>query len=427
MWHVMHRQVSIGRPGSGYGFPEPSGPVPGSFTRCRRTTCSSHRGTDRATKGTVRRGIGPAKARRGAKVEEILVYGASWCPDCRRAKKFLADQRVPYSWHDIEGEPDGLRVVQDRNDGKNIIPTIVFPDGSHLAEPTNEELAQKLGLPRQAMQHVYDLIIVGGGPTGLTTAIYAARENLETLIVDSKGLGGQAGVTERLDNYPGFPEGIGGAELADRFVQQAERYGVEMLQAVSSRGSPRLGDDRRRRRARRRDGDRRPLPRPRGPPRDRLVVPAHGRRRGGRPDRRRRPLLRDVRRTLLQGLGRVDGDRWRQLRSGGRRLPHPVHRFGHDRRAWGPAPWVRSLQSKVLDHPTDDGDPAARREGVPEEGGRLRQARHGRARGSGLEGDRGAPSRGRVRVHRTRPEHGLPRGSASIWMRAASLPPTRRS
>ena len=166
-------------------------------------------------------------------MEEILVYGASWCPDCRRAKKFLADQRVPYSWHDIEGDPDGVRVVQDRNAGKNIIPTIVFPDGSHLSEPSNEELAEKLGLQRQAMQHVYDLIVVGGGPTGLTTSIYAARENLETLIIDSKGLGGQAGVTERLDNYPGFPEGIGGAELADRFVQQAERYGVEMLQAIS--------------------------------------------------------------------------------------------------------------------------------------------------------------------------------------------------
>ena len=166
-------------------------------------------------------------------MEEILVYGASWCPDCRRAKKFLADQRMPYSWHDIEVDPEGARLVQDRNDGKNIIPTIVFPDGSHLSEPSNEELAEKLGLQRQAMQHVYDLIVVGGGPTGLTTSIYAARENLETLIIDSKGLGGQAGVAERLDNYPGFPEGIGGAELADRFVRQAQRYGVEMLQAIS--------------------------------------------------------------------------------------------------------------------------------------------------------------------------------------------------
>lgn len=163
----------------------------------------------------------------------IRVYGASWCPDCRRAKRFLGDQRVPFEWHDIEVDPDGVKVVQERNNGNNIIPTIIFPDGSHLAEPTNEELAEKIGLERMAMMHVYDVIIIGGGPAGLTTSIYAARENLQTLVIDSKGLGGQAGVTERLDNYPGFPEGIGGAELADRIVQQAQRYGVEMLQAVS--------------------------------------------------------------------------------------------------------------------------------------------------------------------------------------------------
>ena len=164
---------------------------------------------------------------------DVQLYGASWCPDCRRAKKFLADQRVDFDWHDIDGRDDLQALVEERNDGKRIIPTIVFADGSHLAEPSNEELAEKLGLARSAMLHVYDLVIVGGGPTGLTTAIYAARENLETLVIDSKGLGGQAGVTERLDNYPGFPEGIGGADLADRFMKQAERYGVEMLQAVS--------------------------------------------------------------------------------------------------------------------------------------------------------------------------------------------------
>ena len=165
--------------------------------------------------------------------ELIKVYGASWCPDCRRAKRFLGDQRVPFEWHDIETDPDGVAVVQSRNNGNNVIPTIIFPDDSHLAEPSNEELAEKIGLERMAMMHVYDLIVIGGGPAGLTTSIYAARENLQTLIVDSKGLGGQAGVTERLDNYPGFPDGIGGAELADRIVQQAQKYGVEMLQAVS--------------------------------------------------------------------------------------------------------------------------------------------------------------------------------------------------
>src|SRR5438552_2847858 len=163
----------------------------------------------------------------------ITVYGASWCSDCRRAKRFLGDQRISFAWHDVEQEPEYLAVVHEKNDGNNTIPTIVFPDGSHLSEPSNEELADKLGLERTAMMHVYDLLIVGGGPAGLTTSIYAARENLQTLIVDSKGLGGQAGVTERLDNYPGFPDGIGGAELADRFVKQADRYGVELLQAVS--------------------------------------------------------------------------------------------------------------------------------------------------------------------------------------------------
>jgi thioredoxin reductase (NADPH) len=165
--------------------------------------------------------------------ETIKIYGATWCPDCRRAKKFLSDQRIAFEWHDLDVDPDGQAVVQARNDGNNVIPTIIFPDDTHLAEPTNEELAEKLGIQRSAEMHAYDLIIVGGGPAGLTTAIYAARENLATLIVDSKGLGGQASITEKFDNYPGFPDGIAGQELADRFVKQAERYGVEMLQAVS--------------------------------------------------------------------------------------------------------------------------------------------------------------------------------------------------
>ncbi len=99
----------------------------------------------------------------------IKVYGASWCNDCRRAKKFLGDQRVSYEWFDIEHDPSLIEEVHARNDGKNIIPTIVFPDGTHLAEPSNEELANKLGLERMAMQHADDLIVVGGGTAGLTT------------------------------------------------------------------------------------------------------------------------------------------------------------------------------------------------------------------------------------------------------------------
>jgi thioredoxin reductase (NADPH) len=165
--------------------------------------------------------------------EKMKVYGASWCSDCKRAKQFLSDQRVAFEWHDIEQDPQGLEVVHERNNGNNVIPTIIFPDGTSLSEPSNEELADKIGLDRKAMMHVYDIVLVGGGTAALTTSIYAARESLSSLIIDSKGLGGQAGVTERLDNYPGFPEGIGGGELAERIVTQARRYGVEMIQALS--------------------------------------------------------------------------------------------------------------------------------------------------------------------------------------------------
>jgi thioredoxin reductase (NADPH) len=164
----------------------------------------------------------------------IIVYGASWCPDCRRAKQFLASHRVPYEWIDLEEFPEKTAEVEARNGGKRIIPTIVFPDGEFLAEPSNDELADRIGLSRVAMEKEYDLIVIGGGPTGLTTSIYGARENAKVLIVEKSAPGGQAGVTERFDNYPGFPDGVGGAELAERMTQQALRYGVEILQAVGA-------------------------------------------------------------------------------------------------------------------------------------------------------------------------------------------------
>lgn len=77
---------------------------------------------------------------------KIRMYGAPWCPDCRQAKQFLGEQRVTYEWVDVDKDPDGLRYVQEVNEGKQIIPTIVFQDGSILVEPTNTELAVKLGI-----------------------------------------------------------------------------------------------------------------------------------------------------------------------------------------------------------------------------------------------------------------------------------------
>jgi thioredoxin reductase (NADPH) len=161
----------------------------------------------------------------------ITMYGTGWCSDCKRAKQFFGEQRVRYDFVDVDADPSGRAVVQAHNGGKDIIPTIVFDDGSILVEPSNAELAAKLGLQTMAEKRFYDLIVVGSGPAGLTAALYAAREGMDVLVVERGGVGGQAGITERLDNFPGFPEGVTGEDFAGRLRQQAERFGVEILPA----------------------------------------------------------------------------------------------------------------------------------------------------------------------------------------------------
>jgi thioredoxin reductase (NADPH) len=163
---------------------------------------------------------------------EIKLYGAPWCPDCKRSKKFLAEHRVPFDWIDIDQDAAARAYVEELQNGGRSIPTIVFPDESVLVEPADDELARKLGMKLEASRSFYEVAIVGGGPTGLAAALYAAREGIDAVVIDKSALGGQAGITERIENYPGFPEGVGGAELMERFVAQARRYGVELVPAV---------------------------------------------------------------------------------------------------------------------------------------------------------------------------------------------------
>lgn len=163
--------------------------------------------------------------------KQIVLYGTSWCPDCKRSKQFFGEQRIPYAYVDIEHDSEAMAFVEKTNRGNRSIPTIVFPDGTILVEPSNAQLAEKLGLQTRAKRSFYDAAIIGGGPTGLTAAIYLAREGLDALIIEKAGLGGQAGITQVLDNFPGFDEGVSGADFAARLTRQAQRFGAEILQA----------------------------------------------------------------------------------------------------------------------------------------------------------------------------------------------------
>ena len=176
----------------------------------------------------------------GQEKQPLIIYGTPWCPDCRRSKQFLGEHRVPYDYIDIDQDPAAQAEVMRINHGNRSVPTIVFPDGTALTEPSNEALAGKLGLVTTAQYDFYDLIIIGGGPAGLTTAIYAAREGIKTLILERGAAGGNVGNTQHMENYPGFDEGISGQEFAERLTRQAKKFGVEIVQAS---GVQNLGRD----------------------------------------------------------------------------------------------------------------------------------------------------------------------------------------
>jgi thioredoxin reductase (NADPH) len=163
--------------------------------------------------------------------EGIRVVGDRWSPCSHQVKDFLARNQIPYQWLDIELEEEAQKLVDyyATNGEKPQLPLILLGNGEQLQQPSNLELAAKIGLQTQAERPFYDLVIVGGGPAGLAAAVYGASEGLSTVMIERQAPGGQAGSSSRIENYLGFPVGLSGGDLARRGVTQARRFGVEIL------------------------------------------------------------------------------------------------------------------------------------------------------------------------------------------------------
>lgn len=159
----------------------------------------------------------------------IRLLGHKWSPESHVARDFLARNQVPYKWLDAENDPEARDVLGlIEHDGADW-PILVFPDGTVQIKPTLQEIAEKVGLRGHAEVPVYDLVIIGAGPAGLAAAVYGASEGLNTIVVEREAIGGQAGMSSRIENYLGFPAGLSGGDLSRRAMVQARRFGAAFL------------------------------------------------------------------------------------------------------------------------------------------------------------------------------------------------------
>ncbi len=161
----------------------------------------------------------------------IRVAGTLWSASSHAVKDFLATNRIPYQWLDIEKDPEAKALVDSVSKGQTRLPVVFFPDGTVLIDPDNLKLAESCGLQTEAKEKFYDVIIIGGGPAGLGAAVYGASEGLRTVLIEKHATGGQAGTSSFIENYLGFPKGLTGADLARRATAQAQRFGTEILTA----------------------------------------------------------------------------------------------------------------------------------------------------------------------------------------------------
>jgi thioredoxin reductase (NADPH) len=160
--------------------------------------------------------------------EGIRLVGTRWSPDAFALRDFLGRNQIPYQWLDAQAHLAAEDLPAADGPAPKL-PLVLFPDGTSLEQPTPRDVAGKIGLMNRPEKPFYDLIIVGGGPSGLAAAVYGASEGLRTLLIEREAPGGQAGTSSRIENYLGFPTGLSGADLSRRAAIQARRFGVEIL------------------------------------------------------------------------------------------------------------------------------------------------------------------------------------------------------
>lgn len=168
-------------------------------------------------------------------VGDAVLIGSSNSADTMRLREFFSRNAHPYTYVDVERDPDVQAMLDHFEVKVNEIPVVICRGDVVLRNPSNTETAQCFGLNEGIDEdNVYDLIVVGAGPSGLAAAVYGASEGLNVLVVESNAPGGQAGSSSRIENYLGFPTGISGQDLAARAFVQAEKFGAQIAVARSA-------------------------------------------------------------------------------------------------------------------------------------------------------------------------------------------------
>ncbi len=161
--------------------------------------------------------------------EGVQVVGTRWGSLDHSVREFLTRNHVSYRWLDPQVAPEALELLKARGVDDSKLPVVMFGDGTALAQPSQQQLAEKVGLKTSVERDFYDVVVIGAGPAGLAAGVYGASEGLRTLIVEPEAPGGQAGSSSRIENYLGFPQGLSGDELAKRGFIQAQRLGAEFV------------------------------------------------------------------------------------------------------------------------------------------------------------------------------------------------------